>query len=343
MRVSTIHLRALVEAFETSGRRGTELLAAQSVPAQLLSDSYAWLEVEAFDGVLVAAAELTGDPAFGLHWGARAAMQQFDVLPPLVSSAANLREAVECLLQFQEILGDRPELCFHEHAGQARFSFAPFAVTPAGVRVRVDFAVSAFERLLRYVGASDAQIAYVAFEHPRPAYADEYARIFSGRTLHFGHSFSGLQFDRAVLDKPLLMQNPVLHRALDRQARSVRTFVLAGSSLHERIEQQLRSALPKSLEMPGVARALGLSERSLRRRLESEGYTFKALVERTKQDLSLELLGNLSRPIKEIAGQLGFADVRTFHRAFRRWTGSTPTAHRRQLSRAGGSWDPPSH
>ena len=107
--------------------------------------------------------------------------------------------------QFQEVLGDRPELGFEEQSGRARFSFAPFAATPAGARVRVDFTVSAFDRLLCYVGASDAQIEYVAFEHPRPAYLDEYARIFTGRTLHFGHSFSGIQFDRAVLDKPLLM------------------------------------------------------------------------------------------------------------------------------------------
>jgi AraC-like DNA-binding protein len=163
----------------------------------------------------------------------------------------------------------------------------------------------------------------------------EYARIFAGRTVRFGEPFCEIQFDRALLDTPLLLQNPVLHRVLDQQARSVRTLVLAGSELHERIQAQVRSALPATLDMPEAARALGLSERSLRRRLEAEGFTYTALVERTKQDVSLELLGDLSRPLKDVAGRLGFADVRTFHRAFRRWTGSTPTAYRRQLSRAG--------
>jgi AraC-like DNA-binding protein len=333
MRVSTIHLRALIEAFETHGRRASELLAERGIPRDVLSDGYTWISIEAFDGLLCAAAELTSDPAFGLNWAERSAMHQFDLLPPLVISASNLRAGVECLLQFQQILGDRPELLFEERSGRARFHFKPFAISAEGTRVRADFAVAAFARLLKYVGAADEQIEYIAFEHARPAYEREYQRIFTGRSVRFGEAFCGIQFDGELLDKPLLMQNPVLHRALDQQARSVRTLVLGGASLHERIQEQLRSALPVTLDMHCVARALGLSERSLRRRLESEGYTYSALVERTKQDLSLELLGDLSRPIKEIAGQLGFANVRTFHRAFRRWTHSTPSAYRRQLSR----------
>jgi AraC-like DNA-binding protein len=229
-----------------------------------------------------------------------------------MAAAPTLREGLAGLLPFQEILGDRPEFCFDEQRDRARFRFEPFALSLEVARARAELAVVGFWRLLETVHGGKGRAAY--FAHARPSYGDEYERIL-GERARFEHSFSGIVFPVELLDQPLLLRNPSVHRALSQQATQVRSRVLS---------------LPAVPEMPRAASAVGISERSLRRRLEDEGSTYSQLVEEAKLDLSRELLADHARPIKQVAGALGFADVRSFHRAFKRWTGLTPVAYRAQ-------------
>jgi AraC-like DNA-binding protein len=326
MRVSTVHVRALVEAFEGHGRRGEELLAAAAVDAHVLRADYAWIDVGELDRLIRVALELTQDSAFGLHWGERSSALQFDLASLVMGAAPTLREGVSSLLPFQEILGDRPEFLFVERAGRARFVFEPLAISDDVRRVRAELAVTGFWRLLDTVMPHER---WAYFAHARPSHGAEYTRLF-GPQLRFDQRFSGIVFPAALLDKPLLLRNASTYRALSEQANQVRSRVLAESSLRERIKQQLLRSLPEALEMQAAASAVGISERSLRRRLEDEGSSYSQLIDEAKLELSRRLLADPTLPIKRVAGQLGFADVRSFHRAFKRWTGLTPVEFRSQ-------------
>lgn len=331
MRVSTIHVRALVDAFESRGFQGTALLAAVGISPEVLTAGYAWVDVEEFDRLLCEAAKQSQDSSFGLHWGLMSNGHQFDLAPMLVTSAADLRTAIESLLRFQAILGDRPELFFSEQDGHALLRFEPFALGPEAIRVRLDFAVTAFFRMLKFIGVTEAQLERVSFTYPRPRPEDvsEYERVFGAARLRFSATWSGIQVDAAVLSHPLSFHNPVLHKALAQQAQTTRTQVLAQDSWSERIKLHLRRALPQLLDMRSAALAVGLSERSLRRHLEREGHSYTQLLEETRRDVACELLAaELARPIKQVAHALAFADVSAFHRAFKRWTGQTPAEYR---------------
>ena len=91
-------------------------------------------------------------------------------------------------------------------------------------------------------------------------------------------------------------------------------------------------ALPPS-RIPGMANAarrLGMSERSLRRRLAAEGTSYREVVRVALEAKAGRLLRDPARSIKETAAALGFADTAAFHRAFKRWTGVTPLEYRRR-------------
>jgi AraC-like DNA-binding protein len=77
-----------------------------------------------------------------------------------------------------------------------------------------------------------------------------------------------------------------------------------------------------------VARQFGISQRTLRRRLDAEGKSFQALVNRTRHELACQLLRNTQMPVTHIAAALQYADTNAFSRAFRQWAGCTPTAWR---------------
>ena len=75
-----------------------------------------------------------------------------------------------------------------------------------------------------------------------------------------------------------------------------------------------------------------MSERTLQRRLSAEGTTMQALLDDARREISLRRLAESKQSIAEISFLLGFAEVRAFHRAFKRWTGSTPAAYRQSRS-----------
>ena len=86
--------------------------------------------------------------------------------------------------------------------------------------------------------------------------------------------------------------------------------------------------------MREAASGLGLSERSLRRRLLAQGCTFSSLVEGVRIELARELLKDEARSIKQIAAELGFSELSAFHRAFKRCTGDTPVTFRARAKAA---------
>ena len=100
---------------------------------------------------------------------------------------------------------------------------------------------------------------------------------------------------------------------------------------------QVRRALVEELRLgeptlPRLAARLRMSERTLQRRLSAEGTTMQAMLDDARSEISLRRLAESKQSIAEISFLLGFAEVRAFHRAFKRWTGSTPAAYRQSRS-----------
>jgi AraC-like DNA-binding protein len=333
VRVSTIHVRALVGAVERLGFSRAQLFDEAQRNLSLLANDYAYLSVDDLDDLTCAAVRLTDDPAFGLHWGEHASLLQLDLVSLLVAAAPSLRVGITSVLRSQAILGDRPELSFREHNGQAELRFEPLAVSPECARVRTDLAVAGFAYLLQVTGASANQVPGISFAHARPSYGAEYERLFQGRA-QFAQPYSGIGFSAELLEQRLGTPNAALYPSLDRQAQQLRERLLVNDSLRARVVQHTQTALPRAPSMREAANALGISERSLRRRLLEEGCTFTSLVESVRLERARALLKDEARSIKEIAAALGFSELSAFHRAFKRWTGDTPVTFRARTKEA---------
>ena len=108
------------------------------------------------------------------------------------------------------------------------------------------------------------------------------------------------------------------------------------SELEDALLARVRAALaprvgPEPPTMASVARAVGLSERTLQRRLGERGTSFERLLQDVRRQRTLELLAQPSLTIQSVALEMGYHDASSFHRAFRAWTGLTPAVYRARL------------
>jgi AraC-like DNA-binding protein len=326
-RVSTLFARALIEAVEAAGTPVEQFLRAAGVDAARFDNPYAWLAVEELDQLIERAVEVTGDAAFGLHWSERSPMLKFDVLATATAYAPALRAALSCVLRFQTLLVERAELSLSEHEDSVLLRFSPQAQTELAVRVRTELAISSLVRLMHHVGAPKSAVQRIAFAHQAPAYRHEYARLLGAR-VRFAQTWSGLEIDARWLDRRVQHANAELHQLLSKQAQEILARVQKRVACAEQLRAYLRRTAPRLPDLREAARALALSERSLRRRLAEEGWSYTAIVHEARQHLARQLLADSLRPIHQIAADVGFNSSAAFFRAFKRWTGESPAAYR---------------
>ncbi|MCW3147806.1 AraC family transcriptional regulator [Stutzerimonas stutzeri] len=161
-----------------------------------------------------------------------------------------------------------------------------------------------------------------------PDYTDDYRVMFSDN-LRFGRSSTRLIFAAEVLDLPIRRSEAELRSFLAEAPANILVRYRDHSSLASRIKQHLRS-LPAERWPDGetLAQALCMSASTLRRRLAEVGQPYQAIKDGLRQDMATEWLADAAISYGEIAERLGFADVSSFYKAFRKWTGINPGHYR---------------
>jgi AraC-like DNA-binding protein len=204
---------------------------------------------------------------------------------------------------------------------------------PLGTRVcqrfHAEITLAGLFRMVQFFGGGGG-IDRVSFEHSRPDHAAEYERLFQGRE-RFDQRASGVRFDSELLDRPQVHADTAFHAALEVHAQQRVSQLDGQTSYRDRVLQYLleRATVEQRQEMITTAQALGVSVRTLRRRLEFEGVTYSELSKEALANRAQRLVTDASRTIDETAYLLGFSDRSAFHRAFKRWTGMTPNEYRR--------------
>ncbi len=327
VQLSAIWVRGLLEAVEVAGVSSARFLEAAGLAPEQFTQTYTWVDVEEYDRLLELAVTLTEDPAFGLHWSQRSPFNKLDVFTILAANAPNLRAALDSMLSFQEILWRRSEIDAVDREGALFVRYRP-AGSELGRRVRSELTIYGIVRLLRYAGFPEQAVRRVSFAHEAPSYAGEYMSAYAVAPM-FDQPVSGVEIAQPWLERPLGDANTELYHVLKSQAHRVLDRIQRSTGYAGRMRDYLAGVLPHLPDMPETARVMGLSVRSLRRRLADEGSSYTQLVEEAQYDLARQLLQDPTRAIKQIGFDVGFTTAAAFDRAFKRWTGESPAVYRK--------------
>lgn len=324
-RVSVHLVRGLVEVLRARNIALDALLGSATDPL-IGAPADSRISLERFHALVARAISLSGEPALGLVCGLQASESSFGVISPLVSHARSLRDAIRLVSSFNSLLFDDVSVALDEHPPTAsvRLEF----LVPIEPSV-VELLVSGLVRNLRSFGCSDADFHSVRFKYPRPRHYEAYNAVFRGAE-RFEQPFTGVEIPAHILDHPHMHYDAELQALLRTQAERTLDRLVRPLDFIERVRLAMSERRDKQVpDMDTIARALGLSTRSLRRRLEDEGTSFRALRDSFLYESACSMLSDPNVNLQTVAHDLGFADPAAFHRAFKRWSGLNPGDYRK--------------
>jgi AraC-like DNA-binding protein len=276
------------------------------------------------------AAELCADPNLGLHLAQDVRDPRvFDAGILLMMASPTLGASFERMERYQRFWAD----------GQ-RFVLLPTAAGVCLRHVRRDpigeyqrhsdeCAMAEFVLGARVLTGREIAPSVVRFRHPAPADTREHAALFHC-PMEFGAEYAEVEVDRATLDLPLPTANETYYAIFQLQVERALARLPASNGITDGVRAAARAALASGdCSLSGTARALGISPRTMQRKLQAEGTSFAELIDALRQEMAAAYLAQ-NVPVAEVAWLLGYADPSAFHHAYKRWTGTTPA--RRDLS-----------
>ncbi|HMN74511.1 MAG TPA: AraC family transcriptional regulator [Burkholderiaceae bacterium] len=332
--VSMSWVGTVLAAAQQQGVTRETLLASAGIGADEL-DAERW-PIDHITRLWRAAVHCTQDAGFGLKAGAGVGPANFNVVSYLLQSAPTLREAFALVQQYQRLISDggrfqmiagRDACWVVYHPRQGTLAFSPH---------QIEAVLAAVVVFARWVTGSALRPQAVQFSQPRLGPLAGYREVFQC-AVAFEQAFSGVLIANAQLDARLPQADAQLAQAHHAQARARLAALSARGELAQAlrvwIAAQLQGQLPTRAQ---AARALGLTERTLARRMQAQGLSFSGLLDEARRDAALQAVANGKRPLAEIGQSLGYAEPSVFWRAFRRWTGITPAQSRARTASGRG-------
>lgn len=320
-------VRSIVRGAEHAGVDPRAILAHAAIDEQRLEpdDRVAY---SAYVALWEEIGRRTSDPFFGLHLAESAIDESsFSTVGFAARSCETFGAAIERVVAYSRLLNEATETRLELRAREARVIDGPRDLRRPWPRHTAECILAAYVVLgERWTGA-DLRPNLVSFQHPRPPVTDELERVFRC-PIRFSQPLNRIDFPRAHLEVPMKGAQRPLREFLDRHARS-QMAPLASADVTEQLRAIIGDALPSGEpKLAWAARKLGTSARTLQRRLEGEGLSYVGIVDDVRHELALRMMREPSVSIREIGFLLGFSEPKAFRRAFQRWTGASPRAHR---------------
>ena len=272
--------------------------------------------------------ELSGDPAIGLKLGEPFLPQRYGLFGYALLSAATLRHTLSLAENFGRLTFSFFTFHFGVSGSRAWFSMDdPPPLEPELLDLYLDRDMSAanvdFSEILgKPFAPSETYLTHSGHGRER-AYREHF-----GGHVYFGADKGMFVFDSTILDKPLPRSDPETSRHFQQQCQMLIAKIGTRGHFIDDVRMVILARPGYFPDIDYVAEKLGMSTRTLRRRLSEEGSSYRAELDEVRYGLAREYLGTTQLSIDEVAQLLGYSEAGNFSHAFRRWSGMAPSTWR---------------
>ena len=203
-----------------------------------------------------------------------------------------------------------------------------------GLRLSNEASIASIVAISQEVSTAEFQALAIFFKHSAPRSTVAHESHFNC-PVHFGSDMDALLVSSELLQTPNRLGDRSISKFFDTHLAEELSNYDDSASLEHRVRIQVSQALSQGVpRISDVAGCLGMSGRTLQRRLSEQGYSFQNLVDESRRELAVRLLKDTGYPLAEVAFLTGFSEQSAFNRAFKRWAGQTPRSFRLKVQSA---------
>jgi AraC-like DNA-binding protein len=327
-------LRLLAALLASRGIPAEPLFAAHGITTAMLDHTEARIPLITARRLWTEAERITGDRDLGLSVGEEGPLGA-GVIAYAAQASATLGAAFRTLCRFHRLVTDAATVALILEGSRARLVLHTGGADSDPLPRHVaELYLALWVRGGRQLtGVNWAPVA-VRFRHAQPPSIAKHERVFRA-PLSFGESADEIELEASLLDLPFKSADPRLAAILERYGDEQLSRLPPNDDFAGEVRHAVASSLRNDDATLGrLAARFRTTPRTLQRRLATAGISLRTLVDDVRRQLALDHVARGELPIAEVAFLLGFDAVTSFHRAFRRWTGTTPTEYRQRAGTA---------
>ena len=321
--------RLAIARLKNAGVPVVPLLRRVGLTPEVIADPEERLIVRSQITLLDEAAIALQDDCLGFTLARDFDPREIGLLYYVMASSQTLGDALKRVARYSQITNEALVVRYREGNGLI-ISLSYSGVPRHSERHQIEFCMFAVLRICRVLTGQNLVPQHFWISHHRSGTTNSEMARFVGTAVEFGATADEFALNANARELPLIHADPYLNNLLLKYCEAALTDRRSNvSQLRTRVENAISSLLPHGrVVVDDVARSLGMSNRTLARKLSDEGLNFTEVLQQLRRDLAVRYLDDPKLHISKIAWLLGFNEVSAFTHAFKRWTGKTPSQMR---------------
>ena len=326
--ISLAAATGLLDAIAAAGGTPDRVLSKLGLERSIFANPDGFIASTTFARLLEVSAEETGDECFGLHFGERLDPRDVGALVYIVVNAPTVAAAMHSIERYIHLHNEATTVKFSIEGRHGNLRYLLTGLTIDSIRQQNEFSMAVILKTFRIIAGKEWKPREVQFAHKAPADISEHLRAF-GNHISFGCATNTLVVEQDFVGRNVPAADRRLYRILKTHAERMLEKMPPGNDVLAVANRAIAEAMYEGMPTRArVANKLAMSPRTLERRLKAHKVVFKKLLDDTRRRHALDYLRDRRHSLTEIAFLLGYAETSVFNRAFRRWTGATPSEYR---------------
>lgn len=323
--VRALVLKPILVGFDGEKPKLLRLLHEYGLDQDLFADDYLSIPLELYLRLFEGAAHILNDPLLGARLGITMKPGDLGPVGLRVMQSASIRHGLEVIARYVAILQSGTSVSFEKTGDEYVFTYAVTSPTHQHYRQDAEFTLAGTCKLIRTGFNPRWRPKLIAFQHEQHADAAKLERMF-GAPIQFSQTANRLVIDAAEMEKTWRTEDPALIALIERHMMDMFNDAPDTRSISEQVTALISIYLGRRpVNLTSIASGLDTSPRNLQRRLASEGTKLSDLLRDYRIQRAATLLGQNNMTVESASALLGYADATAFWRAYRTWTGRSPS------------------
>ena len=311
------------------GYNAEALFSPFALTSEQLSDPNYRISTPIANELVKHALRLTGEPTLGYHIGTQMRISIHGFIGYAIMTAQDISDALVLANRFIQLRLPFLQLFFSTFGEKATLQLqCDIDLQPLRNEIIISLVIGIYTMAKAMTGTDDVS-GEVDFDFPMPEGFERYIAKFPNHHFRFDQPYVMMSFDKKYLGLKMVNADPIASQIAINQCEAE----LSALGERRRISMRVRDILTHSeqhyLGIENVADQLHMSDRTLKRQLAAEGTSFSTLVDEVRYRHATSLLSRTDYTLEQIADELGYSDVANFSRAFKRWSGRSPSNWRK--------------